>query len=630
MLNIFIGDNPFPGFKETSDVNFYSTVEQIPSLPSLNKVDEVVDTEEALKIIRANKVDFPYRRHQFDDLKVNLCFSDLKTKKVEWSRDKYSIREQSFKGTVFPHEFVRPIKNRDGSITYQRPNYLYDKFSLSLDSTANSLTDYFTEPARVKSRRSTSKYSPYDAWLKDDSYLRNIINHAKLLGKIDPYTLREGVYSQGKLYSECANARPTFILALYRLFLNGVNYPYIFDPCAGHGDRLLAAIAYGNCKYYGVDPNSNAHPGFLEMRKRFNSGDKMIANDYMPTAKHEVNYDLTFMSPPSYDSEVYSDDPGQSINLFKSRDEWLIGFLFKTIDVVWEGLKVNGYYLIQSILANEINSYIRLSKPDALFLGAVSVLTGCGRYKPIWIWTKKVGQFSQLLDIPSREDCMKSFSPELIESTFKEAKVEDLPKADEVLNQMSGNQVGGNQTSRNQVGESIISSQSQVPSQIPSQSQVPSQIPSRISTLPPLEPIELTRGSILPNRQSMNQVVRGSILPNRPSMIQSPPVQSPVIKPLEHVPIFARSSPLRPGIPEQLPPPPRAQLTTLRPAMDEAPVQTYYSPGINQQPIQQLNTGYQPVNNMGTPYPITRTDVISRIPLSSFIDASRQFGPTYK
>lgn len=400
-MSVYLGDNPFPDYTETFDVNFYSFV-NFKTTPTPDKV---------LEVVRKFKVDFPYKRHQFINGPGEFYDRLLETN-ISWDVTPYRIIEK----TSFPYTMIDV--NITDSYAGIKPKEIYmsDATSVSTyDETVNPITDYFIENSRTKARRQDKRFSIYEAWVRDDNYIKILAGISlERFGKVNPYTLRESMYSTTKLYSECPGERSSFLLALYRHLLGNLSNPKIFDACGGYGDRLLAAMAFG-ADYTGVEPNSMSKSGFDEMIKMFGNSDrhKMLL-DFMPQAEiKDINFDLSFMSPPSYDSEIYSEDKEQSVNMYSNRNEWLKGFLFPTIDKCIRLLGKNRPYVIQSILANEINSYIRIRYPNLTFLGAISVRTAYGRNKPMWIWLKKNIKINR--KIPNINNCLKAFDPEIQE-----------------------------------------------------------------------------------------------------------------------------------------------------------------------------------------------------------------------
>ncbi len=133
----------------------------------------------------------------------------------------------------------------------------------------------------------------------------------------------------------------------------------------------------------------------------------------MPDAKiGNGKFNICHISPPSYNSEVYEEDnKNQSVNMFQNKDDWYIGFLFKTLNRIWNKLEKNGYLIVESILFEDIWKYIRYRFPEAVYLGTISVKTG-SRNKPMWIFMN-LDQDQVHEKLPSPKQCLDMFSPSI-------------------------------------------------------------------------------------------------------------------------------------------------------------------------------------------------------------------------
>jgi hypothetical protein len=58
----------------------------------------------------------------------------------------------------------------------------------------------------------------------------------------------------------------------------------------------------------------------------------------------EGSVDFAFSCPPFYALEIYSDEKTQSINKFKTYNEWLEGYIRPTIKHIYKALKVDGKF----------------------------------------------------------------------------------------------------------------------------------------------------------------------------------------------------------------------------------------------------------------------------------------------
>jgi DNA modification methylase len=70
---------------------------------------------------------------------------------------------------------------------------------------------------------------------------------------------------------------------------------------------------------------------------------KLGSEEYIP---EKETLDLCFTSPPYFDTEKYSNEDTQSYIKYSSSNEWINGYLKKTIQNCHWGLKKDGYLII--------------------------------------------------------------------------------------------------------------------------------------------------------------------------------------------------------------------------------------------------------------------------------------------
>ncbi len=326
---------------------------------------------------------FPYKRYSVEA--AESLFTRLQSFKGKWSTNSYRIREKLW--------------------LMNTPTYLGEYLSfLQSEKTyweIDIITDIFIEPSRIQAYRGKSGISVAQAWKTDDYVKRAIEIAMDKFEQINAHTLREALYFI-KNVEECPHEKCTFTLTLFRHLSNKSGQDLvIFDACAGWGDRLIVAMALG-ATYYGVDPNTNSTPYFKAMIETFHRKDDgryRIVSEAMPEAQIPfVNntVDISFLSPPSFDSEIYSDDMQQSIALWPNRKTWQTKFLFPTIDRCCELLNETGCLIVQSILSDEIIAYIFTHHPEMNHEGVISLRTQANRFKPMWIWRRREGLSQKL------------------------------------------------------------------------------------------------------------------------------------------------------------------------------------------------------------------------------------------
>jgi hypothetical protein len=205
-----------------------------------------------------------------------------------------------------------------------------------------------------------------------------------------------------KLYSgvqAVSNFRPTAAKLIYEKYGgDGV----VWDMSCGWGGRLLGFLAASNTKHYiGTEPSTRTYKGLLQMSKEFDYINKKVdiykqgSEEYLP---NKSSLDLCFTSPPYFDTEKYSDESTQSYKKFPTEDEWVNGFLRKTIENCYYGLKEGGYMLYN--IANtpkykfieeqtvKISKELGFAQEDTLQLTLSSVMGAGYKYEPIFVFKK--------------------------------------------------------------------------------------------------------------------------------------------------------------------------------------------------------------------------------------------------
>lgn len=182
-----------------------------------------------------------------------------------------------------------------------------------------------------------------------DLYLREIIDY-KIITPSALHYIREGrigsVFSS--FYFRASIMNPYLVYSLNHQLLKGSK---IFTPTLG-----WSSYAYGflECpftkEYVGVDVIPDVckkTEDFIE--KRYPQIDKQIIckpsedllSDSRFLKKYREHFDVVFFSPPYYELEMY---PGnnQSTTRYKTYDEWLQGYWYKTIQLCYYVLEKGG------------------------------------------------------------------------------------------------------------------------------------------------------------------------------------------------------------------------------------------------------------------------------------------------
>lgn len=205
--------------------------------------------------------------------------------------------------------------------------------------------------------------------------------------------------------------RPAMAKSIYEKF-NSVD---VLDFSSGWGDRLCGFYSAKNTKsYIGIDPNVavfNNYPKQVELYRSI-VGEKKVTlhNACAEDMKFDSNIvDTVFTSPPYFNAEMYTQDENQSYKKYTLIDAWLKGFMYKTLDNVWNALKPGGHLIVNisdvhrnggvQQICDPMNDYIgeklggewvecfgmKMSKrPNS---GAIKEKEGVF-IEPVWVWKK--------------------------------------------------------------------------------------------------------------------------------------------------------------------------------------------------------------------------------------------------
>ena len=136
-----------------------------------------------------------------------------------------------------------------------------------------------------------------------------------------------------------SNFRPTAAACMYSHFA----FPgaMVWDMSMGYGGRILGAII-ADINYIGTDPAEKTFKGLQEIKKDFGKSErhyflnKCGSEGFQPK---EESLDFAFTSPPYFNWEQYGEEDGQSFNQYDGTEAWNNGFLRKTIQNAYKGLK---------------------------------------------------------------------------------------------------------------------------------------------------------------------------------------------------------------------------------------------------------------------------------------------------
>ena len=293
------------------------------------------------------------------------------------------------------HDHMRKLQRFDVEGIFMNKKIIQTMHALRLAWT------YF--PHWVDVQCGSSKMPPI-GYFNDDDMLRGIIRKTWIWQiKYGHNVFTENRFRQClKLYQGSqgvSNFRPTAAKVVYENFGGDGT---IWDMSCGWGGRLLGFLSAKNTKHYiGTEPSTKTFDGLLKMKKDFAYLGKQVdiyckGSEVFKPKKESL--DLCFTSPPYFDTEKYADEDTQSFMKYPTQSKWINGFLQKTIENCHQGLKENGYMLIN--IANTPKykfieeETIRIAKDlgfkqeETIELTLSSIMGAGYKYEPIFVFKK--------------------------------------------------------------------------------------------------------------------------------------------------------------------------------------------------------------------------------------------------
>ena len=336
-----------------------------------------------------------------DDLEFERVTSDLRSIDIDYGVDvifdyyrrhgfpHYTIREDE------KHQHMRKLQKFDVDGIFINNEIIQTMHCLRLAWT------YF--PHFWTIRCGGAKYTPMDIYSDDDKFksairkcwnwcLRHIDDESQFHENRLRQTLKIHTNSQA-----VSNFRPTAAKLIYEKFGGDV----IWDMSAGWGGRLIGFLASSRKKYIGTEPSTKTFDGLLKIKEDFEYLGKKVeiwkfGSEVFQPDKESL--DLCFTSPPYFDTEKYSDEETQSYVKFPTKEEWINGFLRKTIENCYYGLKSNKYMLYN--IANtskykfieeetiKIAKELGFKQEQTIQLTLSSVMGAGYKYEPIFVFKK--------------------------------------------------------------------------------------------------------------------------------------------------------------------------------------------------------------------------------------------------
>lgn len=300
-----------------------------------------VDISSVLKFFNVNELELQFKKEtdEFFDNKRDL--DDTIECVFRYYRNKgyphYTIRDDE------KYSHMQALIDFDYDSIYKNNEIIQTMHGLRL------AWSYFPHAWDVKC--GTAKMSPMDNFNNDVTFRSTIRKCLTWMKKYNANQFNENRLRQSlKIYTgtqSVSNFRPTAAGVIYKNFGgSGV----VWDMSSGWGGRLIGALSSKSIKtYIGTEPSIKTFDGLCRIRDDYAYLGKDVqlhncgSEEFIPD---KDSLDLCFTSPPYFDTEKYADEPTQSSIKFPSKDSWGSGFLLKTFENCYHGLKPGGFMLI--------------------------------------------------------------------------------------------------------------------------------------------------------------------------------------------------------------------------------------------------------------------------------------------
>lgn len=417
--------------------------------------DNVAVKDEVLNLVKRGFIKFPYKRMYFADEASNM-FANLRRLamrlKTKDEVDRYFHDEMHSPHGVRMRCNVSSGRRSEPFFPYtfqldrtRRPRYFVHVENDSEYWDVQLLTDMYSEEMRMTARRNHQSISIREAFLRDTSFQRKVVEAAFRYratkpiekrfatiaaqslarnktttadsfvgGGINSFTMRESVWHCRKTHAECT----TFKVALAASVLRLLRARRVLDISAGWGDRLIANLACDVERYVATDPNTSLKPAHdrivADVKQQFACDTRTnVSILYEPFESAALPagemFDTVFTSPPFFDFEIYvpkenrSDAARQSISGRNTFVQWMSGWFFPTLEKAWSRLSDGGHMAIHITdtwtgkgqkceVCEPMCLFMQWCLPGARYAGCVQSMGYVKKSRPIWVFRKLFGE----------------------------------------------------------------------------------------------------------------------------------------------------------------------------------------------------------------------------------------------
>ena len=352
------------------------TIMMIKPIITKSNLNQDIIIEQLSMLFSQNILSFPWKKLFMGD--PDIRFINLVNYTPNYTQGQYRFKNLNF------HSQLIPLNFQGNYITFVTSQDDYDNMDV--------ITDFFQEQQRLKARRQDQAKSPLETWYNKEFQLQFLPKVLNEKGKLDTENLREAFYNEIK---EATLFKPSLVVSVIKTF----EAKKMLDFSAGWGDRLIGGIAADLKEYQAYDPNTNLKKGHQEMIKRYVPIDKRsnFKIDYIPFEQANLpdNYfDLVFTSPPFFDFEIYTDLPGQSTLTYVNVNDWIVNFLFKSMQKSYNALKDQGYMVIhitdvyKTRVVEPMVLLVKSQINNLNYLGVIASKSETNIDRPMWVFQK--------------------------------------------------------------------------------------------------------------------------------------------------------------------------------------------------------------------------------------------------
>lgn len=362
-----------------------------------------------IEFIKNGKFDVP--NAEWERIKKNYSKEDIKHRIIE---------EIMIKDPPLPYleiserdaeeDFRNLLKVKKDDLIVKQPWHTRYPYKWKMDDTliksvsvGNKSSNFFHQTERWKTN-SINSPSPERTW-NNVKFLDTLLNGLWTLpiDSLTSDTMRTLITLRKYIASQF---RPSAAKVLYDHF----EAKNVLDFSSGWGDRLNGFLSSGyTVSYLGIDPNKRLQPSYKKQIEKYNNGAKFVTTEVgqAENMSYDRKFDFVFTSPPYFDIERYQYDDSQSWVRFKKFEDWMSGFLFKSIENAWKSLENGGHMIIN---ISDVYCHHRVNQicdpmNDFIDKFSDSEYVGCwglemkkrpnsksskkGSFaEPMWIWTK--------------------------------------------------------------------------------------------------------------------------------------------------------------------------------------------------------------------------------------------------